>query len=497
MDRDQFDRLSLHVAAAGTRRDALRLLVAGALAGVAGHVATAQARKRRNRRRGKQERVRGEQAELCTTLCVDCSAKPIQPGANLARCDFDDESFTDGLNLSSANLSKACFARSELRGARFNGADVSRACFADADLTGASFLGANVSRAVFCGADLRGADFRGSNVTSAQLACATVGCDTILPNGRPAVTCAAGETCCDGICVRTGSDPDNCGACGNACGACRFCNFGRCDALADGRFDCNRVPLEQVGDSVCTAGPNTGICDGGVCNCGDGAYDAAANACRCGPVEADDCAGAGQCCEVSTTCLSDGSFVALADCVDCDGGGSPTNLCCDYACQGTEPDKFVCIPNASPASPSATTASRVAPSTTPTSSPPAAPAEPRNRACNLAPSSYPGSRPRAGLPRPDRRGRRPGRPRQRAAGERGAVRGAARPARRPVAAVRRSHGQLRTVGLRAIGGIITLAVLFVLRELTSGVLKEAGKDLWGWARRRRSRSNRHCRCRWR
>jgi hypothetical protein len=36
-----------------------------------------------------------------------------------------------------------------------------------------------------------------------------------------------------------------------------------------------------------------------------------------------------------------------------------------------------------------------------------------------------------------------------------------------------------------LGGILTLAVLFVLRELTSGVLKEAGKDLWGWAKCRR------------
>jgi hypothetical protein len=40
-----------------------------------------------------------------------------------------------------------------------------------------------------------------------------------------------------------------------------------------------------------------------------------------------------------------------------------------------------------------------------------------------------------------------------------------------------------------LGGIVTLAVLFVLRELTSGVLKEAGKELWGWARARRSLRN--------
>ena len=46
-----------------------------------------------------------------------------------------------------------------------------------------------------------------------------------------------------------------------------------------------------------------------------------------------------------------------------------------------------------------------------------------------------------------------------------------------------------------LGGILTLSVLFVLRELTSGVLKEAGKELWAWSRARRSRSSRHCRCR--
>ena len=45
-----------------------------------------------------------------------------------------------------------------------------------------------------------------------------------------------------------------------------------------------------------------------------------------------------------------------------------------------------------------------------------------------------------------------------------------------------------------LGGILTLVVLFVLRELTSGVLKEVGKDVWGWARRRR-RGRQRYRCR--
>lgn len=47
--------------------------------------------------------------------------------------------------------------------------------------------------------------------------------------------------------------------------------------------------------------------------------------------------------------------------------------------------------------------------------------------------------------------------------------------------------------LQVVGGFLVLAVLFVLREIVSGALKEAGKDLWAWAREKRSRGNRRCR----
>jgi hypothetical protein len=328
MDGDRIDRLSRLVAAAGSRRDALRLILAGAVAGGAlGQEVAASKRQRGKRRQRRQVRAQQEPLQCPATCNQDCSSKPLHGGVNLTRCNLSERDL-EGVNLRGSNLTRACFEGSSLRNADLRATNVTGACF--------------------CGADLAGADFRGSNVTAQHLACADVGCNTILPNGKKAVTCSTGQTCCDGECVLTGSDPHNCGVCGNACGACQFCNFGRCDDLADGQFDCNRAPLNPVGESVCTVGPNTGICDGGVCNCGDGVYDAAANVCRCGPVESDDCAGAGQCCEVTTTCLSDGSFVALSDCVACDGGGEPTNLCCDYDCQGTGPDKFVCIPNAEP-----------------------------------------------------------------------------------------------------------------------------------------------------
>jgi hypothetical protein len=48
--------------------------------------------------------------------------------------------------------------------------------------------------------------------------------------------------------------------------------------------------------------------------------------------------------------------------------------------------------------------------------------------------------------------------------------------------------------LQIAGGYLVLAGLFVLREITSGALKEAGKDLWVGVREKRSRRDRYGRC---
>jgi hypothetical protein len=46
--------------------------------------------------------------------------------------------------------------------------------------------------------------------------------------------------------------------------------------------------------------------------------------------------------------------------------------------------------------------------------------------------------------------------------------------------------------LQVVGGYLALAGLFMLREFASGTLKEAGKELWKWAREKRSRRFRRC-----
>jgi hypothetical protein len=48
--------------------------------------------------------------------------------------------------------------------------------------------------------------------------------------------------------------------------------------------------------------------------------------------------------------------------------------------------------------------------------------------------------------------------------------------------------------LPVVGGYLVLAGLFVLREITSGALNEAGKELWIWARDRVTRLAHDCRC---
>jgi hypothetical protein len=306
VDREQFDRLSRLVAAAGTRRDMLRIVIGGAVAGAAASADESVAKQKKRSRRGNRGKVRAQQEEpLCPNTCNrNCSSKPIHGGVDLSRCNLS------GRDLDGANLS---------------GSNVSRACFEDASLRNVSFAGANVSRTCFCNADLRGADFRGTAITTAQLSCAKPGCDTILPNGQRAIRCGSGETCCDGICVRTGSDPENCGACGVECGVCQRCTNGQCVDLPDGQFDCNGQPLVPFDPNLfcraglCTATTSTGICDGGICNCGPlGSYDAEANRCGCDQEGQDTCDEfePGGCCEINETCLANGEYCNGLNCLE-------------------------------------------------------------------------------------------------------------------------------------------------------------------------------------
>jgi hypothetical protein len=85
--------------------------------------------------------------------------------------------------------------------------------------------------------------------------------------------CATGKACCNGTCTNLGSDPANCGACGNVCAAGTSCVNGTCsagDGCFGGQVRCDGVCREIGGDpSHCGAcfnqcGPGQN-CAGGVC----------------------------------------------------------------------------------------------------------------------------------------------------------------------------------------------------------------------------------------
>jgi uncharacterized protein YjbI with pentapeptide repeats len=271
MDASTFDRLSRLWGASGSRRAALgTLLATGA---ILGGTATLEGTAAKRRRRG------GVQAAQATVVpCPgpptlrDCATRPIGPGVNLEKCDLTNRDFRNA-NLRSANLTGASFFLAEFFGepVSFRGANASQVCFGQAELDFADFRGANVSHSNFCGARLRGADFRGSNVTAEQLACALVTCNTILPNGKPAVTCAAGRVCCGAVCCDAASCEDDTCRCGSGpgCGDGQVCvTLGTeaacgtpCRSAADcpGCIACTAV----VGGSFCTGSLLGQTCGGG------------------------------------------------------------------------------------------------------------------------------------------------------------------------------------------------------------------------------------------
>lgn len=200
------------------------------------------------------------------------------------------------------------------------------------------------------------------------------------------VTCDQGcgdDTCCDGICVNTSGDADNCGECGNTCEAAAHgsgaCFEGKCTfECAIGFADCNMLAGDGCEVDVVTDTAHCGDCDticlfanavpqcaGG--QCGILACNAGFDDCN-GMIEdgcevnlgtdPDNCAACGTVCDappngkpdcLAGQCAFGGCLFGFGDCDASIGNGCEINLTNDEQNCGT--CGYVCpdLPNATPA----------------------------------------------------------------------------------------------------------------------------------------------------
>jgi hypothetical protein len=183
------------------------------------------------------------------------------------------------------------------------------------------------------------------NVCGAGLVCAAGSCvsaSIVCPSGY--ADCDANST--DGCEVNVATDPSNCGACGNVCGAGLVCAAGSCVSASivcpSGYADCDRALANGCEINLNTDTANCGEC-GRACNpggtCSQGACSPQAYPCTAGFGECDgnvangcetnlsssinDCGACGKICSFTNavpTCSS--SVCAIASCdagfADCD-----------------------------------------------------------------------------------------------------------------------------------------------------------------------------------
>jgi hypothetical protein len=106
-------------------------------------------------------------------------------------------------------------------------------------------------------------------------------------------SCGIYSDLCDGACIPTNTDPDNCGGCGVVCGAAEVCFGGRCiDECQSGLTECDRRCVDPRSDNA-----NCGAC-GSACGAGEGCVE-------------EEC--------VDAIDVDPGA-------VACDGGGPPVDL---------------------------------------------------------------------------------------------------------------------------------------------------------------------------
>lgn len=140
--------------------------------------------------------------------------------------------------------------------------------------------------------------------------------------------CEASEQICDGVCVKTDTDEENCGACGNACATGESCTAGSC------------APLACTGDEEICAGACANTMTDRT-NCGScGNACAAGETCTAGAC-ASDCAAPRERCTIDTASVCLDTSSDSAHCGSCDTVCPAGQTCSGGAC-GCDGSRTAC-----------------------------------------------------------------------------------------------------------------------------------------------------------
>jgi hypothetical protein len=163
---------------------------------------------------------------------------------------------------------------------------------------------------------------------------AGTGDHTTSDTGADGSVCTGGQISCNGACVTSTSDPNNCGSCGHSCGDAGLvcsngnCTFAGCDADA-GQSQCPsgcvllQTDSDNCGSCGVTCGGLTPVCNAGVCSsAGCGAGSTFCGKCVDTTDDNNNCGACNNKCPTGTIC----------------GGGVCSSNCSGTTCQGTSAD---------------------------------------------------------------------------------------------------------------------------------------------------------------
>lgn len=164
--------------------------------------------------------------------------------------------------------------------------------------------------------------------------CGVLG-ETCFPPSQPccgSTVCSTGQLCCNGLCVNPSTDNNNCGGCGIVCLGGQQCIAGIC-ACPDNEIFCNGLCIDPLTDNnncgnCGNACQSPRVCVVGVCACPGGGTVCGNQCCNAG----ETCCN-GACCPVGEACCN-GTCRSLNDEDNC---GACGNVCsgCQQCVNGT------------------------------------------------------------------------------------------------------------------------------------------------------------------